>query len=189
MEIEHLDTGARRTVDCDTVVFTGDWIPDHELARTGGARHRPGTPSGPWSTPRCAPAGPGCSPIGNLLHPVDTADVAALDGRHVARHVLAHLHGRPRPAGGIRLLAEPPLRWISPAILPAGRRCAPARAAAGLDRHPGALPHRRRCARTGVVQARRRLPWAASPGRVFRIPAGVVAAVDPAGGTVTVSLR
>ena len=36
VEIEQTDTGARRTVPCDTVVFTGDWIPDHELARTLG---------------------------------------------------------------------------------------------------------------------------------------------------------
>jgi len=33
VEIENLDTCDRRLVDCDTVVFTGDWIPDHELAR------------------------------------------------------------------------------------------------------------------------------------------------------------
>ena len=30
------DDAARLYARCDTVVFTGDWIPDHELARTGG---------------------------------------------------------------------------------------------------------------------------------------------------------
>jgi NADPH-dependent 2,4-dienoyl-CoA reductase/sulfur reductase-like enzyme len=29
-------SGAERVVPCDTVVTTGDWIPDHELARSGG---------------------------------------------------------------------------------------------------------------------------------------------------------
>ena len=29
-------TGVRRVVPCDIVVFTGDWIPDHELARLRG---------------------------------------------------------------------------------------------------------------------------------------------------------
>jgi NADPH-dependent 2,4-dienoyl-CoA reductase/sulfur reductase-like enzyme len=33
VEIQNLDSGRRRTVRCDTVIATGDWIPDHELAR------------------------------------------------------------------------------------------------------------------------------------------------------------
>ena len=41
IEIENLDSGDRRVVECDTVVFTGDWIPDHELARLAGLRSRP----------------------------------------------------------------------------------------------------------------------------------------------------
>ena len=36
VEVEHLHTGAREVIACDTVVFTGDWIPDHELARAAG---------------------------------------------------------------------------------------------------------------------------------------------------------
>ena len=28
--------GTAEVVECDTVVFTGDWMPDHELARLGG---------------------------------------------------------------------------------------------------------------------------------------------------------
>ncbi len=34
--IEDTDSGDQRVIDCDTVVFTGDWIPDHELARGAG---------------------------------------------------------------------------------------------------------------------------------------------------------
>jgi len=41
--VENLDTGARSTIDCDTVITTGDWIPDHELARTGGIELDPAT--------------------------------------------------------------------------------------------------------------------------------------------------
>ena len=33
----------------------------------------------------------------------------------------------------------------------------------------------------GALIGRRRLPWAASPGRVFRIPAGLIAGRDPRG--------
>ena len=43
VELEHLDTGARRIVECDTVVLTGDWMPDHELARTAGLDMDPHT--------------------------------------------------------------------------------------------------------------------------------------------------
>ena len=34
--VTDLLTGNTRELACDTVVFTGDWIPDHELARLGG---------------------------------------------------------------------------------------------------------------------------------------------------------
>jgi thioredoxin reductase len=35
VEIENTGTGQRRVIECDTVLTTGDWIPDHELVRTG----------------------------------------------------------------------------------------------------------------------------------------------------------
>jgi len=38
VEIEHIATGKREIVACDTVIFSGDWIPDNELARTGGSQ-------------------------------------------------------------------------------------------------------------------------------------------------------
>ena len=43
VELADLRTGGTRFVGCDTVVFTGDWIPDHELARLAGAQLDPGT--------------------------------------------------------------------------------------------------------------------------------------------------
>ena len=43
VEITDLQTGAVRQMECDTVVFTGDWIPDHELARRGGLEMDPAT--------------------------------------------------------------------------------------------------------------------------------------------------
>jgi len=186
VEIENLDTGARRTVDCDTLVLTGDWVPDHELARSAGL-DMDRRSLGPLVDTALRTSRPGVFAIGNLVHPVDTADAAALDGRHVAAHVLAHLDGRSRPAGGVRLLAEAPLRWVSPAILPPDDPAPPrGRLLAWTDtlvRFPTVVVRQ-----DEVVLARRRLPWPASPGRIFRIPAAVVAAADPDGGTVTVSL-
>ncbi len=80
VEIQNLDSGVRRTVHWDTVITTRDWIPDDELARSAGLDVDPAT-RGPASTAPFAPAHPGVFAAGNLLHPVDTADIAALDGR------------------------------------------------------------------------------------------------------------
>ena len=76
VDVENLDTGDATGSTCDTVVFTGDWIPDHELARTGGLAMDPGRAARVVDT---APAHqqPGVFAAGNLLHPVDTADGAA----------------------------------------------------------------------------------------------------------------
>jgi hypothetical protein len=52
VELEDLRTGTTRLVECDTLVFTGDWIPDHELARLAGPRSTP-VPAGPRWTPGC----------------------------------------------------------------------------------------------------------------------------------------
>lgn len=187
VEIENLDTGARRIVDCDTLILTGDWVPDHELARSAGLDIDPHS-LGPAVDAGLHTSRPGVFAVGNLVHPVDTADAAALDGRHVADHVIAHLEGRPAPSGGPLLAAEPPLRWVSPAVLrpelgapPRGRLLAWTDT---LVRFPVVTARQ-----DGVTLARRRLPWAASPGRIFRVPDSLVARADPGGGTVTLSLR
>ncbi len=43
VEVADARTGAARFVPCEVVVFTGDWIPDHELARLAGLAMDPGT--------------------------------------------------------------------------------------------------------------------------------------------------
>jgi thioredoxin reductase len=108
VEIEDTDSGDQRVIDCDTVVFTGDWIPDHELARGAGIGLDAAT-KGPL---------------------VDTA-----------------------------------LRTIQPGVF-----------AAGNVLH--AVGHRQ----NGRVISTKRLPWPASPGRVFRIPASMLTGVDATGG-------
>ena len=52
---------------------------------------------------------------GNLVHAAETADVAALGGRHAARHLAAALRD-PRAAGAPRVpvTVAAPLSWISP---------------------------------------------------------------------------
>src|SRR6185503_1510624 len=116
VEIENIDTGQRRTVTCDTVILTGDWIPDNELARAAGIPIDPASLS-PLVDTALRTDQPGVFAIGNLLHPVDTADIAALDGAAVARHVRAYLDGKTPPTGGVELQAEAPLRWVAPHYL------------------------------------------------------------------------
>ncbi|WP_059019299.1 FAD-dependent oxidoreductase [Mycobacterium sp. M26] len=186
VEIEDLDSGARRVVDCDTVVFTGNWIPDHELARSAGLAIDPGT-LGPVVDTGLRTSRPGVFAAGNLLHPVDTADIAALDGRHVAAQVRAHLDGR-RPADpGVRIQAAPPLRWVAPNLLRPGDP-APARNRLllwtdTLVRIPTVVARQ-----DGRVVGTKRLPWPAAPGRVFRVPGGILDGVDHNGGAVTIAL-
>src|SRR5207302_244117 len=114
VEVTDGRTEAVRFVPCETAVFTGDWIPDHELARRAGLALDPGT-RGPAVDTALATSVPGVFAAGNLVHAAETADIAALSGRHAARHMAAFL-GEEVAAPGARLpvLVEPPLRWISP---------------------------------------------------------------------------
>lgn len=183
--VEDLDTGARTTVDCDTVVFTGDWIPDHELARTGGLEMDAGT-RGPVVDAALRTSAPGVFAVGNLLHPVDTADGAALDGRHVAAAVRSWLHRRDAPVGGVRIRTDGPFRWVAPQLISPGSESAPRGDLLFWVDEYRRLP-KLRAVQDGRVLAIARTPWPAAPGRVYRAPWSLVADADPHGGDVTVS--
>lgn len=187
VEIEDLDTGNRRTIDCDTVVFTGDWIPDHELARLAGIDIDPHT-LGPTVDTALRTSRDGVFAAGNVIHPVDTADIAALDGRHVAAQVTAYLAGTRGQNRTVRILTDQPFTWIAPNLLRAGDP-APARHRLLLwTEHLIRRPHIS-IRQDGLEIAHRTLPWAASPGRVFRIPSTLLNNVDHTHGDVTVGLR
>ena len=127
VEVADVRTGAARFVPCELVVFTGDWIPDHELARLAGLAMDPGT-RGPVVDTTLATSLAGVFAAGNLVHAAETADIAALSGRHAARHIAPAIHGGleggleggpargpgSHAAGPVPVLVEPPLRWISP---------------------------------------------------------------------------
>ena len=186
VELTRLDTGQRTTVECDTVVFTADWIPDNELARLAGLQIDPAH-LGPIVDTGLRTSADGVFAAGNLLHPVDTADVAALDGRHAAAQVRDWLEGRRPPAGRVRIGAVDPFAWVAPGWMRPGD-VAPARGRLLL------WPTEFRAVPLVVVRqgdrvvARRRLPWPMSPGRMFRVPWSMLADVRPGAGDVIIAL-
>lgn len=186
VEIRNLMTGQRRTVECDTVVFTGDWIPDSELARSAGLDMDSAT-RGPLVDSSLRTSAEGIFAAGNVVHPVDTADVAALDGSHVAGRIRDYLEGADSAISGVRLHASDGLRWVTPGVLrPDGVDPARRRFIAWPEEFV-AIPVVR-VTQDGRTLARRRLPWPAAPGRALRIPSSVFSRVDPARGDVVVSL-
>lgn len=173
--------GRSRWIACDTVVFTGDWVPDNELARAAGLPLDPGT-RGPVVDAGARTQIPGLFAAGNLVHPVQTADLVALDGQHAAAAIAAWLL-EPVPARGAPLQPGAGVVWTSPQRL-----------------HPLDSPARGRIAllpdgffRVPKVQVRQdgrvlwtgRLPYAA-PTRPTSVPSSWRRDVDPDGGPVRV---
>lgn len=187
VEVEDIATGRREVLACDTVVFTGDWIPDHELARSAGIELDRGT-RGPLVDALGRTDREGVFAAGNLVHPVDTADVAALGGQHVARSVARFLEGEPTPkVTPIRVIGDAPFAWVTPGLfhpqLPAPARGRLEAWVTELVRVP-----RVSVRQGGRLLTRRALPWPASPGRVFRVPWSVLDGADPDGGPIHLSL-
>jgi thioredoxin reductase len=186
IELADVRTGAVSFVECDTLVFTADWIPDHELARLAGAQIDLGT-RGPAVDTALETSIPGVFAAGNLIHAAETADVAAVDGRHAARQIAAALRGSwPPRTARIPVTVAAPLSWISPNAIRAG----------------GPLPARgrfllrsdsfRRMARLEVRQGGRVLATARArlvPGRPVHLNAGWMARADPSAGAVHIALR
>jgi thioredoxin reductase len=184
--LEDLDTGERRLVGCDTVVTTGDWVPDHELVRLRGLDLDRST-LGPVVDTALGTSAAGVFAVGNLVHPVDTADGAALDGRQVAVGVQAFLDGRRPASRALAVVAVAPFRWVTPQRVALGTTAPRGDLLLwcdGYQRFPVV-----RAVQDGRVLARRRLPWPAAPGRVFRVPADLVDRADADGGPVAIGLE
>ncbi|MFB7608108.1 FAD-dependent oxidoreductase [Streptomyces gardneri] len=171
--------GVTSVLRCDTVVFTGDWIPDHELARARGLALAPGT-RGPVTDGAYRTAEPGVFAVGNLLRGVEPAQVAAAEGRAVADAVLDLLAGRPRPTAGVPVLTAGPLRWVTPGLL-------------GPTAVPLLVRPDRRLVRPlltvtqdGSPLRRERLRGDPVPWRSVRLGPEWTSGVDPAGGPVVV---
>ncbi len=76
--------------ECDTVIFTGDWIPENEMARLGGLTIDPIT-RGPKIDAEFHSSVKGVFVAGNLLRGVETADHCALEGKQAGRSIAKYL--------------------------------------------------------------------------------------------------
>jgi glycerol-3-phosphate dehydrogenase len=116
IELTNLNSGKTQIIECDTVVFTGDWIPENELARTGDVKT-----GNPWNGPQVdsqfRASQPGIFAAGNVLRGVETADWAAWEGRRAALSIARFLNNSPWNANRIEVLAERPLDWVHPAVI------------------------------------------------------------------------
>ena len=182
IEFTHLESGKARRVACDLVVFTADWIPDHELAVLAGAALDPGT-RGPAVDPAFRTTRRGLFAAGNVLHGAETADVAALSGRSAAAAVLRYLADEDWPTR-VPVECEHPLHWIWPNAVATGAS------------EPTTFRIRAReilgTRRVDVAQDGRMLfsgrVKRLMPGRSARLEGGWVKSVDHDGGPVVVSL-
>jgi thioredoxin reductase len=188
VELTDLDSGAVWTVECDTVVFSADWIPDNELALMAGLDMDPGT-RGPSVDATLRTSRRGVFAAGNLLHGAETADVAALSGRHAAAAAARRLEGdEDWPAERVRIVCEPPLAWASPNALVAGAGAGgqPPRGRFALRSREFLTWPAIRIAQDGRALWSGRLPRLV-PGRSGRLPHDWTSQVDPAGGPVRVA--
>jgi thioredoxin reductase len=184
VELQDVDSGRRRTLACDTVVFTADWIPDHELALAAGVELDSGT-RGPRVDAGLRTSREGTFAAGNVLQGAEPADVAALSGRHVAMAVVRWLEGDRTWPTPVPIVCREPLTWISPNAVssrePPPRRRFALRSSVFLDRPRVELRQDGRA--IGAVRARR-----LSPGRSSYLDAEWLEHVDLAGGPIEIEV-
>ena len=184
VEVTDLDTGARRDIACDLVIFTADWIPDHELAVLGGIGLDRGT-RGPAVDAALRTDRPGVFATGNVLHGAETADVAALTGRHVADGVTRWLRAGEWPAARIEVRCDPPLHWITPNAIVPDDGAAPARKRFLVRAHAELIDATIEVRQDGRALWRGTVPRV-MPGRSARLPTSWTAAVRRDAGPVDV---
>ncbi|MFD4628460.1 NAD(P)/FAD-dependent oxidoreductase [Streptomyces sp. NPDC058284] len=182
VRLRHRD-GRTAYVACDTVVFTGDFVPDHELARRGGLSMDPGT-RGPAIDADFRADRRGVFAVGNVLHAAEPARAVAREGALAAAAVRRYLFDGDWPATSVPLRVTAPLAWVAPNRLTPGEPASEITLCTAesvarptlLVTQDGRTLHRARPRRQTV------------PNRPFRISGDWTARVDPTGGAVRIAL-
>jgi hypothetical protein len=113
IETKNIVNGELHTLACDTVIFSGKWTPEHELARSGGLLLDPAT-RGPRVDTALRTSTPGVFAAGNLLRGAQTADHAALEGRFAAQSIARFLDEPGWPQSNILIEVKAPIQWMTP---------------------------------------------------------------------------
>ncbi|WP_246258968.1 NAD(P)/FAD-dependent oxidoreductase [Streptomyces typhae] len=180
-------SGRETHVACDTVVFTGDFVPDHELARRGGVPLAEGT-RGPAVDAAFRTALPGVFAAGNLLHAVADAGAVAAEGTAAAAAVRRFLRSGLWPDPGPVVEAAAPLHWVTPnRLAPDGPRPVGGRfllRATEFLTHPVLVVEQ-----DGRVLHRERTWGRRAPGRTWTLDASWLPRADTGGGPLRVAVE
>ena len=187
VELTHQPTGRSRTLACDTVILTGDWVADHELAVSAGL-DMDAASTGPRVDTGSRTSARGVFAAGNLTHPAETADVCALEGQAVAGAVRSWLRDTQWPVRGVDVVVSEPLVWVSPSVISEATRPPRGRLVLRADAF-------RRAPQIQVTQGervlwRRPIPWLV-PTRPAYVPTPWLSRVDhaPDAAPVWVTVR
>jgi thioredoxin reductase len=102
-------------IECDTVIVTGDWVAEGDLAISSGVASSPNLGGIPEVTQTGSTAFPGVFAAGTLTRPGESAASATRIGEKAALGIRRHLKGA---ASEAPIHVEPAsnyLRWVSPA--------------------------------------------------------------------------
>jgi thioredoxin reductase len=185
VELTDVDAGTRELVPCDTVVLTGNWRPENELARSGALIQDSGT-HGPQADGAFRTSQEGVFAAGNVLRGAETASHCALEGRDAARAVAGFLAGSMWPMQRVPVEAAAPIDWvfpnsITPTIMPNPQ--------ASLHFRVGEFRHN---ARLAVYQGERHLHaqsyQSMRPLDTMRLDLASAGVIEPNGGPVRLVL-
>lgn len=124
IELTNTKTGNKKRINCDTVILTGNWIPDHELARLGNLEINKNT-KGPVVDQSFRTSREGVFAAGNLIRGAEPSDIAALEGKYAAKNINNFLMDPKWFSNRIIINVDKPLKWISPNALDSNLHTSP----------------------------------------------------------------
>ena len=111
--LQPADSGEPFVIACDTVVFTGGFTPESDLAQRAGLDLDAGT-GGLAVDHLFRTSAPGVFAAGNALRGAEIADTASLEGVRAARSIAAWLSDGKMCTARVTVTARDPLLWIYP---------------------------------------------------------------------------
>ena len=183
--LEHGSGTESSVLDVDTVVFTGDWVPDSEIARRAGVSIDPRTlgPIASWSG---ATTTPGLYVAGNLVQPAETAGVAAVRGRAVGEAIASFVttSASNDQVATVSLVSGSSVEWVVPQII-----CQSSPPKAVYFRSAQFSDATTAVVRQGGRELGRSSLRHAIPNRGLKISGDFARALDPSGGPVVLDLE